>query len=1589
MKQGLNFRRFFASMLLLAVSTLSWAYDFEVDGIYYNITNGNNVAVEDCSYSYSGTVVIPSSVKYLGENYTVTSIGPNAFQYCYGLTSVTIPNSVTSIGECTFQYCSGLKSVTIGSGVTSIGPNALQYCSGLTSITVASGNTKYDSRNNCNAIIETATNTLVSGCKNTVIPNTVTSIGKDAFNGCSVLTSIIIPESVTSIGEGAFEYCSGLTSVTIPNSVKSIGNSAFVDCSGLTSVTIGNGVTSIGPNAFQYCSHLTSVTIGNGVTSIGTSAFENCLSLTKAEFASIESLCKISFEDLSSNPLCYANNLYIGGQEVTDLVIPTSVTRIGDYAFRYCSHLTSVTIGNNVKSIGDCAFENCRGLTSVTIPNSVTSIGKSAFSGCSGLKSVTLNSNTLVSKTYGTVINLGTIFGSQVTNYIIGNNVTSIGYYAFQNCSGLTSIKIPESVTSIGSSAFLGCSGLTSITIPNSVTSIGNCAFENCSNLKSVTIGKNVTSIGESAFRDCSGLTSVTIPEGVTSIGSSAFLGCSGLTSITIGNSVTSIGNYTFDSCSGLTSVTIGNSVKSIGNWAFQNCSGLTSVTIGKSVTSIGYKAFYSCSGLKSVTLNSNTLVSNNYTTDSNLGTIFGSQVTNYIIGNNVTSIGNYAFRGCSGLTSVTIGSGVKSIGKSAFEDCSGLKRAEFASIESLCNISFGNEYSNPLRYAHHLYIDGQEVTDLVIPEGVTSIGNVAFRNCSGLTSVTIGSSVTSIGNSAFYSCSGLTSVTCLAENVPGTGSSAFHKVPQSTATLYVPAGSVDAYKAAEQWKDFGTIRGVLSGKCGMNVNFFLDDYILTISGRGDMYGYDSNTQPWKDYKTRIKNVVIEDGVTRIGIYAFSGCSGLTSVTIGSGVKSIGSDAFENCPGLTSVTIPNSVTSIGNYTFYKCSGLTSVTIGKNVKSIGDFAFYYCSGLTSINIPESVTSIGKSAFYNCSGLKYVTIGNGVTSIGVNAFSYCSGLTSITIPNSVKSIGSWAFRDCYDLTSVTCLAENVPTTGSNVFYNVPQSTATLYVPVASVYAYQTTEQWKEFGTILPINEDDHIYIETDLTNQFPIDWEGWNGATGYVGWAAPQVTTNDGRQTPACERFDGSQATTGIVFNRTLTGLTNGTYRIELYGASASTKSRDTGMDTDMTADDEGDMTAVYLYATTASGTVKQYIPVHWALDFNTSGIATAVLNEVVVTDGTVEIGMYSEKKFTNWEVIQIKGVTAMVDAEEMHANTLTRAQSALDDAAYVNVSGEERAALSQSIANNTTVGERTAEAYQAAINALDGATKTFTEAKAGYDGLVAAKTLVEGRNYPYATEAKKSAAEDATAVVATSAADAVSKTDALLTAYRQYAESSALMEGIEGAVDVTATYIRNPKAEESIDANVWQTVLGEGSGGSIIIRSNEPWTDGNGDTSHKYFDGGNWGASAWDVTFKQDITLPAGRYQLTAIGRSSQDVALTLIGGEATADMAHIGAAGGLFNRGWEQTSLEFELMQEATVSIGVRGVTSVIHNWMSFSDFRLAQFPASMTAIGEVKTEAESEVAEDSPIYDLMGRRLQKKPVSGYYVQGGKKYFVK
>ena len=237
----------------------------------------------------------------------------------------------------------------------------------------------------------------------------------------------------------------------------------------------------------------------------------------------------------------------------------------------------------------------------MTIGNSVTSIGNWSFDGCNSLTNVTLLSNAIVGKSYKTDSNISHIFGSQVTNYIIGDNVVSIGEYAFYDCEGLANVTISNSVTSIGNFAFYGCSSLTSVTIPNSVTSIENHAFYGCSSLTSVTIGNSVTSIEHFAFAGCSSLTSVTIPNSVTSIENHAFYGCSSLTSVTIGNSVTSIGDCAFHSCGSLTNVTIPDSVTSIGDNAFRSCGSLVNLTIGKNVTSIGNYAFSYCRSLTSV----------------------------------------------------------------------------------------------------------------------------------------------------------------------------------------------------------------------------------------------------------------------------------------------------------------------------------------------------------------------------------------------------------------------------------------------------------------------------------------------------------------------------------------------------------------------------------------------------------------------------------------------------------------------------------------------------------------------------------------------------------------------------------------------------------------------------------------------------------------------------------------------------------------------------------------------------------------------------------------------------------------------------
>jgi hypothetical protein len=376
-----------------------------------NVTSIGDYAFGKC-IGLTGDLVLPKNL---------TNIGEGAFLYCTGFTGdLIIPSSVTSVGVGAFFCCEGFTgNLIIPSSVTSIGVLAfITGASGLTNIIVDENNQYYDSRDNCNALIETSLNTLMVGCKNTIIPNDVETIGIYAFADCSGLTSVTLENNVKTIEPYAFVNCSSLTgNLEIPNSVTSIGKGAFEDCSGLTSVILGNSVASIGEKAFAYCSGLTgNLEIPNSMTSIGNSAFKDCSSLTG------------------------------------NLVIPDGMTSIGDSVFENCSSLTSVTLGNSVETIGSSAFSGCSNLTNVTLGNSVTSIGDSAFKGCSSLTG----------------------------NLEIPDSVTSIGNYAFYNCSKLTNAILGNSVTSIGNSAFANCNSLKTVYIPKSVTTIGTSAFNSC-----------------------------------------------------------------------------------------------------------------------------------------------------------------------------------------------------------------------------------------------------------------------------------------------------------------------------------------------------------------------------------------------------------------------------------------------------------------------------------------------------------------------------------------------------------------------------------------------------------------------------------------------------------------------------------------------------------------------------------------------------------------------------------------------------------------------------------------------------------------------------------------------------------------------------------------------------------------------------------------------------------------------------------------------------------------------------------------------------------------------------------------------------
>ena len=1027
---------------------LTWKLD--ADGTL-NISGTGTMKDYDSNDNPSPATQKKDSIKKVVIEDGVTSIGKYAFWYCSNLTSITIPDSVTSIGDAAFRSCSSLTSITIPNSVTSIGYAAFYDCSNLTSIT---------------------------------IPDSVTSIGNYAFRGCTSLTSITIPDGVISIGAATFSGCTNLTSITIPDSVTSIGSSAFSCCTSLTSITIPDSVTSIGEWAFAFCQNLPSITIPDSVTSIGDSVFEKCTNLQTISLSCKSTLKRSDFGD-KADLVSYASHTLKKTEAKT-----VTCSEDGNKEYWTCEHCGKYFLSDDTNPETAKAVELSETILPALKHKNETLRGaskpdgtKPGYSGdryCPDCDTVLEKGytywkednltwkldadGTLTISGTGAMKNYDYYYNNpspaaqkkgSVKKVVIEDGVTSIGDYAFDSCSNLTSIAIPDSVTSIGRCAFYNCNSLTSITIPKSVTSIGYYAFSNCRSLTSITIPDSVISIGTATFLACKNLTSITIPDSVTSIGSSAFMGCTSLTSITIPDSVTGIGNRAFENCSSLQTISL-SCKSSLKKSNFGDQADLVSASHtlkkteakAKTCTEDGNKEYWTCEHCGKYFLSDDTNPETAKAVEQSETIIPAShKLTKVKEAKDATCAenGNKAYWTCEHckkyfLSDDTNPETAKAVELSETVIPASHKLTKVEAKAATCSENGNKEYWTCEHCKKYFLSDDAN------PETAKAVEQSEFIIPAShkLTKVDAkDATCAENGNKAYWTCEHCGKYFLSDDTNPATAKAVElsetilpaiqHKnaelrnsseptetSPGYSGDLYCPDCDKVVEKGYTYWNE-----GNLTWK-------LYEDGTLTISGTGAMKDYDSDSNPSPVYNNwDVEKIVIEDGVTSIGDSAFERCNSLISITIPNSVTSIGIRAFNVCRNLTNITIPDNVTSIGNYAFHYCENLTSVTIPNSVTSIGDFAFYNCRSLTSITIPDRVTSIGNFVFEGCKGLTSITIPDSITSIGDFAFRYCTSLTSITIPDRVTSIGNAAFESCSSLTSIT-IPDSVTSIGNSAFF-----------------------------------------------------------------------------------------------------------------------------------------------------------------------------------------------------------------------------------------------------------------------------------------------------------------------------------------------------------------------------------------------------------------------------------------------------------------------------------------------------------------------------------------------------------------------------
>lgn len=730
---------------------------FSVDGLWYYIENGGavlcrhveNGVMTPSDYTGSSELIIPSSIEHEGKTWPVTKIGEQSLGYFRQfdmIQRIVIPSSVTEIAPLAFDGVMGLESLYISKSVVKIAANLFGEVligdnTNPARIEIDPVNPVYDSRENCNAIIETATNTLIVGRKGSVIPSSVTSIADNAFKSCKELKSIVIPEGVKTIGKSAFEGCSGLTSITIPASVESIGSSAFFECTGLRSIKVAQG-----NRAFD--------------------SREDCNAIVNTRTGELILAC-------------------------ASTKIPNGIKKIGYRAFYHCTLTNGLNLPEGIEEIADEAFTGCTGYSELVLPASLKKLGKDVFSE----KKVDMTfriSAVMAMRGQNTKPTFTSIKVNPANKY----------FDSREDCNALIRTKdntlllacensfIPQSVKAIGDGAFKGLKGNKEIVLPKGLEYVGEEAFANYVSVAPLSLPSTVKFIGASAFVECKMAPDLVVSGKVKEIGDHAFEYSEGIKTISIGKGVKHIGIGAFQGLENVETVVIPDGVEKIGDFCFGSCSNLTSVSLPTSLKEIGGGAFQN-TGLKEIEIPSGVKVIERYTFQS-------YQLVKVSLPKTLKRIESYAFSGCAMLEPFQLPEGLEYIGDRAFSDCrkitevfipAGVKEIGDSPYNSRTITSIkvdprNSRYESP--EGSNVLIDKstgsiiQGCPNSVIPQGIKEIGYAAFDGCIQIPEIIIPEGVERIGDYAFRGCSAYITIPSSVKEI---GPSAFLVVEESKVT--------------------------------------------------------------------------------------------------------------------------------------------------------------------------------------------------------------------------------------------------------------------------------------------------------------------------------------------------------------------------------------------------------------------------------------------------------------------------------------------------------------------------------------------------------------------------------------------------------------------------------------------------------------------------------------------------------------------------------------------------------------------------------------------------------------------------------------